>query len=183
LYLYLLAAFLLNPSLHQSIINKLLDSTNHAAILATQTVYLIGLLGLLALSILLTQRTHYLDRHYIYLQGVEDRIKLLSGYTLVPREGDFYILERIPEERRISSSLPYAVLYDLVFIVLIGGVLIDLWIAILKDSPNNYRILCESGSQLDLFHKWVFMILSAAFVIILVLFLKHRKKIKMSHTR
>jgi hypothetical protein len=173
LYLYLLAGFLLNPALHQALITKYLGE----AVLPTKTVYLLGLIGMLALSILMVQRINFLDRYYIYLQGLEARIKMLSGYSLLAREGDFYKLTGLPAKTR-KAVLPYGRLYELVLLLLVVGVLVNLWWAAIADVPSWVNLFWADGRQFDWLHKFILALLSALLVLVLIKFFAHRKTIR-----
>lgn len=175
LYIYLLSAFLLLSDLHQPIINNYLKDPNLS--ISTQQIYLIGLFGLLGMCVLLTQRTIFLDKHYIYMQGLEDRIAYLSGYPIIPREGKFYKFEDVDENNRRTMPIRYDILYDLFLVVLILAVLWNLWSAVFIDSLNKWWFLIENGNQYNCRHKVTFILLTLGFIYVLVSFFFFRSKI------
>jgi len=171
LYLYIVSGLLLllTRDLHDAILNRYF---NNSTLLSIQFVCIVGALGVLAMCILLTQRTTFLDKHYLYLKGIEERINFLCGFVLIARESHFYSFDKIPKEERIKLPIRYHILYDAVLIFLVLMVLLKLWAMMITTEFEFQRTSIAISA-----------LLTAGFVYVLGMFYIKRNKIKNSAER
>lgn len=153
LYAYLLALALISTELQNFLAVTVLkvESIN----LSRPNLYILGLLSLLGLWVLLTQRTLFLDKQYIYLDLLERQIEYLLGYSLIAREGQYYRLQGVPQEAQKRTPRFY-LWYDC------GLVILTLF-AIYRVLDN---LFCSTRPEAG----EVFIIIGAVIFILIVLF-------------
>jgi hypothetical protein len=163
LYAYLLSLVLISTELQNILAGTMLDADPMN--LPRAHLYILGLLALLGLLVLLTQRTLFLDKQYIYLDLIEKRIEYLVGYSLIAREGRYYRLEGLPKGIK-KSTLPFHLIYDIVLILLTLFVLF-------RVLPNAFAL-----SNLRDLQRIALIGVSAAIVLIWVLYYPSRSRTK-----
>lgn len=165
LYIYLLSVALLVPNMQELMIKHYVENT--PVTISVPMLYLIGLIGLLAMCTLLTQRTNYLNRQYVYLDGLEARIQTLIGHPLIAREGIFYHARNINAKERVTLPIPYHWLYEAVLGLLMAGVLI-----------NSFYKVIQSNNEHTMIYILAYLLIAAAFLYVLISFFRRKKSIK-----
>lgn len=74
-------------------------------------------LVLMVLALLMTQRQTYLDKHYTYLAGIEERLMRIAGVRLLARESTFYHVGITPLQQR-------GLWYGRVYLWLLSGLVV-----------------------------------------------------------
>lgn len=163
LYAYLLALVLISAELQNILARTILDADPEK--LSRPHLYIFGLLALFGLLVLLTQRTLFLDKQYIYLELLEKKIEYLVGYSLIAREGSYYRLQGISEKDK-KFTLPFHLIYDMVLLLLTAFVLF-------RVLPNALAL-----SNLQNVHRIVLIGISVLIVGLWVIYYPSRNRAK-----
>lgn len=140
LYAYLLALALVSTELQRFLAVTILKVEKID--LSLPHLLTLGLLTLLGLWVLLTQRTLFLDKQYIYLGLLEKQMEYLLGFSLITREGKFYRLQDIPAAVK-QWTPPFHFLYD-------GGLVILTIFAIMSIFYNSFCLIRQNAGEAGL---------------------------------